>query len=283
MRSNMQSWSVALCAALLTSLAAASQAAIIDTNFQSTGSRQFLPGTTTGLTANEPGGNWIVGAGWNWGNPFVPATWDPPGIPTNLGNLVEEKTVLGLSIASSGGYTKPAQLRLSTDIEFPGSRNHTGGVGFFSVMPPRADNQNQFLHFTGLVLNEPNGTVQVMADGALVGSPVSVGTISEGVFHNVSYEIDTLSGGLSNVLFNGTPVLGLSSTAFTDAATMYAAVVVGGASRAYFNHFAVSEVSTAAAVPEPASLALLVPGGLLLAWRWRRRVAQRPRAMAPRL
>lgn len=270
MRNNTQAWSLTLCAALLAVLAATSQAAIIEADFVSTGSRQLLDGTTIGLTANEPGGNWIVAAGWDWGNPFVTATWDPPGIPVNLANLAEEKTVLGISIASGGGYTKPSLIHFSTDIEFPGSRDHTAGVGFFSVLPARADYQNQFEHFTGLYIDEANGTLQVMADGSLAGGAVSVGTISEGVFYNIGFDIDTTSGDLSNVMFDGNPVGGLSSTAFTDAATAYAAIAVGNGSRAYFNHFVVSEAA-AAPVPEPSALTLLGLGGLLLVWRRRRR------------
>ena len=258
MRGRSQTWCLVLCAALF-AVAGASQGGIIETDFVSIGSRQFLNGTAIGLTANAPNSTWSVAAGWDWGNPYIPATWDPPGIPTNLANLVEEKTVLGLSIASSGGYTKPAGLRISTDIEFPGSRNHTGGVGFFSVLPPRADNQNQWANFTGLQINENNGTLQVMANGTASGSPVSVGTISEGAFYNVGFDIDTLTGALSNVTFGGSPVAGLSSSAFTDAATAFAAVVVGGASRVYIDNFTVSEVAAVdeGDVPEPASLALL--------------------------
>ncbi|HOD82724.1 MAG TPA: PEP-CTERM sorting domain-containing protein [Phycisphaerae bacterium] len=257
MRGQSQTSRIVLCSVIM-ALAAVSQGGIIETDFVSASARQSLDGTALGLTTNAPNSTWSVAAGWNWGNPFIPATWDPPGIPTNLANLVEEKTVLGISIASSGGYTKPAQIHMSTDIEFPGSRNHTGGVGFFSVLPARADNQNQFEHFTGLHINETNGTLQVMADGALTGSPVSVGTISEGVFYNVGFDIDTLTGALSNVTFDGSPVGGLSSNAFTDVATAFAAVVVGGASRAYIDNFTVSEIAAPEGdVPEPASLALL--------------------------
>ena len=217
------------------------------TSCVSTGSRQALNGTALGMVVNRPGGTWVWGAGWDWGAPFIPATWDPPGIPTNIASLAEEKTALGVPIGSNGGYAKPAHICISAEIQMTGNLANTAGVGFWSTMPARTNTAPSLSNFTGLVMNENNGTLQVCAAGSLVGSAVSVGPLQEGVFYTVRYTVHTASGVLSDVEFAGSPVVGLVSTAFTDNATALAGVLSGAASRAYLRRLAVAEV---------------VPGGL---------------------
>lgn len=205
---------------------------LVDVNLVSTGSRQVLDGSTACLSVNLPGATWVVGAGWNWGTPFVSAVWDPPGVPLNVAPLAEEDTAVGVSIASAGGYTKPALLRISASVSMGGTKNNTAGVGFWSAMPVRANGTPSSIdNFTGLIMNEVNGTLQVYSGGALNGSAVSVGTLAEGVTYTLVFDVDTATGAISGVTFDGSAVSGLASTAFTDAATAFAGVLSGGNSR----------------------------------------------------
>jgi hypothetical protein len=210
---------------------------ILTTGFVTNGTHQNVDGTTIGLTANLPGGNWIWGAGWNWGAPYVPATYE--SAPYNCLKLAEEKTALGHSLASSGSYTKPAHIRISADIGLDTTRANGGGLGFWSAMPARSDSASSLTGFTGLNLKS-NGTLQLYVNGSAVGSPVSVGALTNGTFYNLSYNVDTATGAISSVVFNGAAVSGISSTGFTNAATAYAGVFSAAGARAQANNITIS-------------------------------------------
>lgn len=256
MRSHFFTGSVV--AVLAGSLAGLSEAApIVSSNFVSTGSNVNLNGTSGNLSANEPGGTWVWGAGWNWAQPMVNATW-MGGTVKDAAYLSEEDTALGISIASNSPYSKPATLHLSGDLRMDGSLNNTAGLGFWSAMPARSDGgaSSSTNNFTGIIMDEVAGTLRVYSGGALQGSAVSVGSLSEGVFYTLSYDVDTATGALSNVVFNGSPVSGLTSSAFTDSATAYAGAMSGGGSRLILDNLLVEPAS----VPEPATLGLAAIG-----------------------
>jgi len=236
---------------------------IIDTTFTSTGSPQPLDNTQIGLTENLPGGSWIWGGGWHWGSPRINATWQEP---INMVNMVEEKTALGLSIQSTVGYSKPSILYLAADLRL----HHTaarGALGFWSAMPARDNAVHGQLNFTGLYLDANNNTLQVYSGNALQGTPVNLGTVDTFVVYNLTYGIDTTTGSIFDVQFNGSSVSGLSSTAFTDANTAYAGFLTGTASRMQVQNFDVYTI-----IPEPSSTALFCFGLLLL--RWARRTGR---------
>jgi hypothetical protein len=242
---------------LLAGVAVAPAAPIIDTNVVSTDSRQSITGTQLEITTNLPNSSWQWGAGWSWGSPFIPATWDPPGIPANIISLSEENTAVGLSIASTGGYTKPTQMTLSADLVMLGNMNNNIGLGFWGTFPATNAGTSS-TSFTGIMLNEVNGTLQVFENGSAAGSAVSIGSVVENTFYSLSYDVNTTTGALSNVRFEGVAKAGLSSAAFTNAATAVAGVMDQNGSRGGFKSFSVD------AVPEPASLGLLclAAGGL---------------------
>jgi len=209
--------------------------------------RAPLSGSNVALAKNLPGVKWVWGAGWNWGEPFVPANWDGP--PQNAVNLAEEKTALGVSIVSTGTYVKPAQIHISADLAVTGGAegggtNFGGGLGFWSAMPARDDDGNSLTHFTGLNLML-NGDLQLYEDGAEAGKPVPTFAITPGQFYNLAYDIDTTTGAISNVFLDGKPVAGLKSQAFKDAATAFAGVLTrqGAGVRMSMNNFVVSSIS----------------------------------------
>lgn len=230
---------------------------VFSTDFVSGGSNQTLDGTNTGLTTNQPGSSWIWGAGWNWTGPQVYATW-MGGTNQNIATLGEEKTALGLALSSTGAYTKPTSIHIAGDLNVTTNTQRLtgGGLGFWSAMADRNDTLTSVTHFTGLLVNG-GGDVVLYEDG-VVKTTVSTSALAVNTYYNLSYDIDTTTGGISNVSFNGSTLSGFSSTAFTDAATAYVGVMSNNSGRTEFDNFVVSSV------PEPALLTLLGLGGLAL-------------------
>ncbi len=254
-----------ICIAGLAMSQSAQATTIVATNFVSGGSNVTLDGTQVGLATNLPGGNWVWGAGWNWGSPLVNATW-MGGRPKNSADLGEEKSALGISLASAGSYTKPTAFTVSADIEFIGGTNaaELSGLGFWSAMPPRLDSAGSFQNFTGLAVSL-GGNVQLYVNGSPVGSPAATSALAVNTFYTLNYDVNTSTGAISNVVFNGAPVSGITSAAFTDAATAFAGAlsgpnVPGGSTRTAFTNFSINSV----VVPEPVSLGLLALCGLLI-------------------
>lgn len=257
-------------------LGSASAATIIDAgNFVSTGSNQTLNGTTIGLTANSPGGNWVWGSGYNWtAGPQVNATW--LGGLQNAVTLSNESESLGLSLASNGGYTKPIEFTISVSIQYtqfitdkPVGDSNLLRLGFWSAMGTPSGAPNSLTNFTGLVINtdHTNGSATLMLseNGSLSGN-VALGTaISVGTFYNFAYTVNTSTGAISGISFNGSPVSAFSTTAFTDSATAFVGVASGVASRVGFDNLVVD------AVPEPSTWALLLGGGLFVGYLRRTR------------
>jgi len=221
--------------------AASGSGAIVSTTFSPGASRQALNGTQIGLTTNLPGGSWIWGGGWNWGAPYVKATWD--SAPLDVATLAEEKTALAVSLASSGSYVKPAKFRIAAEIGVTGTNG--GGLGFWSVMPARSDSVSAQTGFTGLNL-KANGNLQLHVNGAAVGSPAATFAIVSGTLYPLSYEVNTATGAISNVRFNGSPVTGLASTGFTNAATAYGGTMSMSGARTSMRNFQVTPAGTPA-------------------------------------
>lgn len=234
-------------------------------NFISTGSNQILNGTTTGITVNDPGGNWVWGNGWNWAGPQVNATW-LGGTIQNAAVLGEENTVVSLTLASTGGYTKPTSFSVTADIALDGSlANSTAGLGFWSTQPTQADATSSLTNFTGFTFDEA-GSLKLYSAGVQQGSAVALGPLSEFVFYNLSYTVDTTSGDVSGVVFNGNAISDFATTAFSNSATGFVGVMSANASRAGFDNLLVT------AIPEPATAVFLL-GGVASLFVVRRRQA----------
>jgi hypothetical protein len=122
-------------------------------------------------------------------------------------------------------------------------------------------------NFTGLTFDE-TGSLKLYSAGTYTGSSASLGSLSEDVFYNLSYTVDTTTGGISGIVFNGSSISGFSTTAFTDSATGFVGVSSGASSRAGFDNLLVET----AAVPEPSTYAMLIGGLVAMSVLHRRRV-----------
>lgn len=185
-----------------------------------------------------------------------------------------------ISIASAGAYTKPTVLTISADAQLNTLAQNAGefgrgvGVGFYSA--PITSPGESISNFRGLVLN-PDGTLRLttnLAQGAaapnntitLASVPVLTGSFDKSVFYPLTYSIDTTTGSITNVRFNGTDYTSTFAAAsaglFTDANTNLAGFYASTANNTAFigrvDNFSVG------VVPEPAAgLAGLAALGLL--------------------
>ena len=213
---------------------------------------------------NLPGGSYIVnGTGWGSG--------------TIQNNTLSQNTDMGvgISLASSGSYTKPTNLTISADLNIgtlTGDVVHANGVGLgFYVMP-----NNAAFHggsgFLGLILS-PTGNLSftsIDTSGSYIKTVIQTftysGTWDAAVNHSLSYSVNTTTGNFSNILLDSI-TYGFSSTAlFTDTATTYAGLSVSsstGSKYGYADNFQIN--------PEPSTFSLLVLGGLALVPFLRRR------------
>ncbi len=259
--------------ALAVSTLSAGAQTIVETTFVSFGGdRHNLNGTMVGLTTNLPGGNWISGAGWTYDGvpvePFLTASWDPPGLPTDTVLLAEERTVLALSIADSGGYTKPDMFNVTGTMQYlPGYSGNTFGVGFYSSVPPRVNGTEPTVGYSGILI-DALGNVTIYINGvaqAGAGSSINVGALSPSTYYEISYNVDLTTGGISDFMIDGVVYAGLSTTGFTDAGAEYVGVFAGTGSRAWLQSLSVTTV------PEPATIGMAATGlGLVLIGRRRK-------------
>jgi hypothetical protein len=235
---------------------------IIATDFVSNGNFQVLNGTQTGLTTDVPNGDWdmngpFISGYYPAGSPAINANWN--GSPQNAVTLIQS-TVVGIPIATTGSYTEPTDLTISSEMtDFPGYA--PGGLlGFWSSLPGTGAANG----FTGLSIQTTTGntsgdyTLQVYQDGAAAGSAVDVGA-DTGSPNTIGYNIDTTTGIMSDVTFNGTPVLGLELLGFSSSTADYGyAGVAASDGHSQGTAFSSLDVSgLAVGVPEPAALGLV--------------------------
>lgn len=251
-----------------------SAAAIIQTNFVSTGSNQTLPGTQIGLATNAPGSNWLRGGGYDWSNVVLTNTdpWNYQDRP----NLQQEGTVLTVSIDDNGSYTKASALSISANLYFSDTNNPNAVamLGFWGTLPS-LNSTASLDTFTGVTLSRSTGDLQLYVNGSAVGEvfdgPVLDFTSNSGgpnytktyLPNLISFDIDLGAGMMSNVYVNGVST-GLSALGVTDAGTNLAGVGARNSSNGIlFDNLTIS------AVPEPGAAFLLTAS--LFLWPIRRR------------
>lgn len=201
--------------------------------------RQGLVNNTAyGLVANRPNGKWIWNTGYSYDG-AIPRTEANTATVT----LGDENSSLLLPLASQNGYVKPRKIRL--EATFVPTVMGIYGMGFW---PELSVANSSVSGFTGLRFDLFRKTVQIYANDALQGSAVSFDFGTETTY-TVSYCVDTQAdkGLIYDVVINGRLIEGLTSTAFTAAATAYVGPMTGGnmpeqSSRAAFSSFEVAEI-----------------------------------------
>ena len=182
--------------------------------------------------------------------------WGPAQIQSATAQLNTDRGV-GISLASSGGYTKPANFTISADMNLgtvTGTANGRGvGLGFFNTVSNTAFHGNN--NFLGLVLL-PSGILNLISVDATTDAVVTLvqslpysGIWNAAVFHSLSYDVDTTTGNISNVVLDSTGYAFNSTSLFTNAATAYAGFIASSATPngyGYIDNFSV--------VPEPSAV-----------------------------
>jgi hypothetical protein len=180
--------------------------------------------------ANAPGGKWsIVGNA----NPSVKASKRPDEY--NIPMMELTGGAIAIPISSQGSYTKPKQFTISAEIMGVIGTPRVG-LGFYSALPARPDKKAgtkgdiESKNFTGLIMlasgSGDDGALTLFQNGKEKQRVKYTGKFDPNELHRLSYDVDTTSGAISNVRLTGSSsdYSAFNSTAFTDAATAYAAV-----------------------------------------------------------
>jgi len=197
------------------------------------GARDGLPiADRTPDKANLPGGKWIVKgtrAAIRAGGGEV----DPDHFfPESTGILHDSQGTLAIPISSQGSYSKPRKLTISAD--FVACMGGKPALGFYSALPDMDNKEPMEKNFSGLIatifgVGPDNGTLDLYENGKKTVTVKYTENFDQTEMHRLSYDVDTTTGAISNVKFTGSTsdYSAFKTTAFTDAATAYAAIGMG--------------------------------------------------------
>lgn len=188
-----------------------------------------------------------------------------------------------IDISSTGSYTKPSLLTLGLDLQMNTIANDGGavrgiGLGFFSPTPAGGGNADS--NFTGLTVR-PDGSLHLVKQGVQqLATVAAFAGFSIDTFYTLTYSVDTSTGSITNVLFNGNDDTatfsgGTSAGDFTPAVTnltgFYGSTANNAGLFGRVDNYSVSAVG--AEVPEPSTWALILGGLATLCSRRRRKTA----------
>jgi hypothetical protein len=274
MLSNIKSGVAVLAVFALTVVHASASPFIVQDSYTAT--------TGTSLSTHTPDVNLPGGSYINGNSPFVIGT-----IAANTATVGNDGA-WGISLASSGTYVKPTRLSISADLNLgnmTGTTEPTPVVGttsfprgialsFFSnadtILNERRNPLGVVYNDKGNLLlvvpNYPGGFSQTLAVVSTY-QPGNVPIPTSGT-HNLYYEINTASGAISNVAFDGFAInFGVATTQFTDANTFYAGNYAGSGDG---NNFGSLDNFTVNFLPEPASCGVIAIAAMSLGLRRRR-------------
>ena len=188
---------------------------------------------------NLPCGTYTSNVGEYWGKTFI--SGDAAQLSTDQAEFIP--------IASTGGYVKPDKLTVSIDLnvgsltttEAAEDANYGAGLGFYPIGDtPRLHAPSGF---TGLIVSPYSGNLSLFKNGVLQQSLPYKGTNWDAAIdHGLSYTVDVITGGLSNVVWDGATYSFDETDVFTDEATSNVGFVVSsstGGKIAYFHNFKV--------------------------------------------
>ncbi len=253
--------SLAVSTALTLTTAGTFATPIVSDGFSGTSGTDINGRTPDG--ANLPGGTWSVyqqNAGGT--SPMTLTTVSQTNaVSTNFNDSA------GISITSANGYTEPSVLNISGEVYV---NNSTAvGIGFLSGFPAAGSGTDSGTTFSGVQWNGglKDLFLQQGTNNTYLGN---FNALSLDAFYTLSYTIDTSTGNISNLTFDGSSVATPTASFFTPANTALAGFyATSGAvtDTAYVANFSVS-----GAVPEPGALAILGASATALLI-WKRRVA----------
>jgi fibronectin type 3 domain-containing protein len=208
-------------------------------------------GTTPGNTvlgADLPGGRWQQGgSGWDYnaievgnlngyGASSLKLTGGTSYIPYL--NLHSTQNVA----ISLNGYTASALLAVSVDVC---PQSNDCWVGFDSALQTATN-------FSGLRV-DPSGGVSLIVNGSQVGGTIAfTGTFTNATARLLTFTVNTSTGAISNISLQGsTSSYNFTTSAFTPAATAYAALSVPSGSTGLFAYLQISSSPTVTSVPSP--------------------------------
>jgi hypothetical protein len=206
-----------------------------------------------------------------------------PRIDTGAGNPANSadtgfNAATFIDISSAGGYTKPSQLSLSMSLQMntignDGSAVRGIGLGFFSPAPVDGLAESS-TNFTGLTVR-PDGSLHFVVNGVQQAASVAAfGGYTTASFYNLAYSVDTVTGSITSVVFNGND----DTAAFSGAVSAGKFTVAGtnlagfyGSSANSVNDFGRVDNFAVSTVPEPGTALFGMACIGAAAWRRRRR------------